>query len=190
MPEHDRYGEFLKSLRRDAQRYGFFGAEKYLAELLMGKGDVEATMRVAEIYLKEAETEDAVKQQRAQKNVISALQLASVGGSADAYMMLGDFYRYGKCGLVKNEKEAMAAYAKAAELSSGDAYLVLAEMHLDDAYGKAKSGARAHLTRDCKARSGKHPSHLLQLRHGDTAPPPLPSGLPLPDAVRALSPPR
>ena len=136
MPEHDRYGEFLKSLRRDAQRYGFFGAEKYLAELLMGKGDVEATMRVAEIYLKEAETEDAVKQQRAQKNVISALQLASVGGSADAYMMLGDFYRYGKCGLVKNEKEAMAAYAKAAELSSGDAYLVLAEMHLDDAYGK------------------------------------------------------
>lgn len=135
-PEYDRYGEFLSGLRRDAFRYGFFGAEKYLAELLMGKGDIEATMRLVEIYLKEAETDDTNKKQKAEKSVISALHLASVAGNAEAYMMLGDFYRYGKCGLIRNPKEAMAAYAKAAELSSGDAYLTLAEMHLSDEYGK------------------------------------------------------
>ncbi len=136
MPDYECYGEFLQSLRRDAFRYGFFGAEKYLAELLMGKGDIEATMRVVEIYQKEAETEDIIKKQKAEKNVISALQLASAGGNAEAYLMLGDIYRYGRYGVVKNEKEAMNLYAKAAELSSGDAYLILAEMHLSDEYGK------------------------------------------------------
>ena len=136
MPDFEKYGEFLKSLRRDAYRYGFFGAEKYLAELLMGKGDVEATMRLVEIYQKECETEDENKRMRAVKNLFSALQLASAGGSAEAYLMLGDIYRYGKYGVLKNEKEAMNHYAKAAELSSGDAYLILAEMHLSDEYGK------------------------------------------------------
>ena len=51
-------------------------------------------------------------------------------------MMLGEFYRYGKCGIPKNEEEAMRLYAKAAELSSGDAYLTLAEMYLTDEPGK------------------------------------------------------
>ena len=135
-PNHDRYGEFLKSLRRDACRYGFYGAEKYLAELLMAKGDVEATMRLADIYLSEAETDDEQKRAKAHKNAISALQLASANGSAEAYMMLGDFYRYARCGFRENEEEAMRLYAKAAELSSGDAYLTLAEMHLSDEHGK------------------------------------------------------
>ncbi len=135
-PDHAVYDAFLRTLRADAERFGYAGAEKYLAELLMSRGDVDAAMRVGHICLVEADKSEGAKKQRYIDGAISALNQAASGGSAEAYLMLGNFARYGMYGVVKDERAAMNFYAKAAELSSGEAYLTLAEMHLADEGGR------------------------------------------------------
>lgn len=135
-PAHDAYFDFLKVLRLDAERFGFFGAERYLAELLMGRGDVDAAMRMARVCLSEADGAEGEKKKRSIEAALSALELAASNGCADAYLMLGDFAHHGKYGVAKDMARAVNLYAKAAELSSAEAYRILGELHLGDEIGK------------------------------------------------------
>ena len=135
-PNHDDYFQFLKSLRRDAEHFGFAGAERYLAELLMSKGDVEAAMRVAHICLAEADAAPQEKKKKIVENALAALGLAASGGCAEAYLLLADFSHHGKYSVPQSMKKAVELYVKAAELSSAEAYRVLGELHLGDEIGK------------------------------------------------------
>ena len=135
-PAHDLYYEFLKALRLDAERFGFLGAERYLAEILMGKGDVDAAMRMARVCFAEAETAEGERQKRSIEAALSALELAATNGCAEAYLMLGEVAHHGKWGVAKDMQRAVKLYVKAAELLSGEAYRILGELHLGDEIGK------------------------------------------------------
>ena len=134
--DHSAYYEFLRALRADAERFGFFGAERYLAELLMSRGDVDAAMRVARVCLGEADGSEGDKQKKSIEAALAALELAASNGCADAYLMLGDFYHHGKYGIEQSLPRAVNLYAKAAELSSAEAYRILGELHLTEQLGK------------------------------------------------------
>lgn len=136
MPQHDVYYEFLKALRLDAEHFGFLGAERYLAEILMGKGDVDAAMRMARVCFAEAENAEGEKKKRSIEAALSALELAATNGCAEAYLCLADIAHYGKWDVPRDMQRALKLYVKAAELSSGEAYRVLGELHLGDGLGK------------------------------------------------------
>ena len=135
-PTHDAYYEFLKSLRRDAEHFGFFGAERYLAEILMGKGDVESALRMAQVCFGEAEGATGDRRKRSVESALSALELAASCGSGEAYLMMGDIAHHGKWDVAQDMQRAVKLYIKAAELSSAEAYRILGELHCGDEIGK------------------------------------------------------
>lgn len=124
IPVCDFYDDFLRDLAALAERLGFLGARFYLVELLAERGDVNALITLAQLYLEGIGTPVRVE------SALRALQTAATSGSAAAYLTLGDLYQSGN-GVAPDPMQALAYYEKGVELKDADCMLRVGKMYLD-----------------------------------------------------------
>ena len=112
IPTCDFYDDHLRSLIREAERFGFVGARLFLVELLAERGDVSALLELSHLYLEGIGTQVRIDEG------VAALRTAATSGSAEAYRLLGDAYLVGEY-VSKNIDEALRAYSCAVDLGDG-----------------------------------------------------------------------